>query len=93
MECDITQLIITVRNGEYVSGIGSVMLIQPASEELHVNYRPRMDFWEYATLLGSVLGLWFGCSCFGLLEQAGDWQHKLRRTFTNRNAIDAVAAT
>lgn len=28
--------------------------------ELIVNYKPKIDFWEFMTLFGSVFGLWFG---------------------------------
>src|SRR5207302_1397925 len=45
----------------------------PNEPDVKVNYVPKMDFWEYVTLLSSVFGLWFGLSAFGFIDKIANF--------------------
>lgn len=45
-----------------------ITLGMPVGNRLRVNYVPKIDFWDFLTLFGSVFGFWFGFSAFGLID-------------------------
>lgn len=65
IECEIDDYLAwtTFEEASMNLGPGSGIALQlPTEADLKVNYKPKTAFWEYATLFGSVIGLWFGLS-------------------------------
>ena len=53
-----------------------ISLYLPSKPPLFVNYKPLLEMTEFLTLLGSVLGLWFGISAFSLVDTLANVRKK-----------------
>lgn len=69
--CEVHQIEYSVSSQRNIDGFGKVaqlFLSMPKRVRLKVIYIPKIDFWAFVTMFGSVFGLWFGFSALSLAE-------------------------
>lgn len=66
--CELHQFTISADAAKSLRNSSTVLFNFPYRKIL-VNYLPKVPFWDFMTLFGSVFGLWFGVSTFGLIDQ------------------------
>lgn len=67
--CELHSYSVVAVSAKYLPGESLILFNFPSSSKLKVNYLPRINFWDFVTLFGSVFGLWFGFSTFGVIDQ------------------------
>lgn len=66
--CELHTFLVTAVSGKSLTNTSRIMLSFPL-RKLTVYYIPKIQFWDFLTLFGSVFGFWFGVSAFGLIDQ------------------------
>lgn len=67
--CELDAFTVSVVTNAYGNGFNTYITVSlPLAHKIKVNYLPKVEFWDFLTLFGSVFGLWFGLSTFGLIE-------------------------
>lgn len=81
--CQLEQFTVMISTKNATSGNGTsfVTLMFPDNGELNVRYKPKVDFWEFMTLFGSIFGLWLGVSGLQLGKLLSGSVHIMIRRF------------